>query len=131
MSFETTVEVRGTKYFAELVRITRTHIGYEDHGIFSMNIDFEGLSGGWGQGLGHRFMTDPIVFHTWIQLIVDHFGPWQDLKGKELYALYEKKNQEIVGLASKSDQSRIFTLGDVDMLIAKAREEYLASVVSE
>lgn len=37
----------------ENAKIKSTHLGYEDHGIFSINVQFEGP--GWGQGTGHFF----------------------------------------------------------------------------
>ena|SRR5215469_2794065 len=37
----------------ENARIESTHLGFENHGIFSLNVNFAGP--GWGQGTGHYF----------------------------------------------------------------------------
>jgi hypothetical protein len=64
----------------ENARIESTHLGFEDHGIFSLNVAFTGP--GWGQGTGHLFadkgtsdLIKPIIRAVGVE-------KWEDLPGK-------------------------------------------------
>lgn len=102
MKRETTITHAGVEYQAEVGRIKRTHLGFEDHGIFSWNLDFE--FDGSGQGTGHRFAyieDDPEVAHgamRKIKMIVEMLGPWEELPGTSVYVLRGEYAGPILGL---------------------------------
>lgn len=62
----------------ENAKINSTFIGFEDHGVFAVNVDMSGES--WGQGTGCYSLTDP----QWIAnlLRVIKVNSWEDLPGK-------------------------------------------------
>lgn len=51
METEILVKFGGKTYSGQIAEVKSVHIGKEDHGINSINVDFEG--DGWGQGTGH------------------------------------------------------------------------------
>lgn len=73
-------------YQHTIAKIEYTHLGYEDHGIFSITVGFS--YGGSGQGFG------PVAFGTGdlVKAICDAagVGKWEDLKGRTVYAVREQ-----------------------------------------
>ncbi|QNJ56013.1 hypothetical protein SEA_RASPUTIA_123 [Microbacterium phage Rasputia] len=127
MPRKTIVEHGGFEFEAELAVVTKTHLGFEDHGIFSWNIDFKGVAGSWGQGTGHRFATDPFIMHTVVTFITEFFGKygtWEAITGREVFILRESYSGPIVGLAAKDDADNVFLFSELEDLIEKARENY-------
>ncbi|QJD53281.1 hypothetical protein SEA_TEMPO_58 [Microbacterium phage Tempo] len=124
MERKTTITIGDTEYEAQLARVKETHLGYEDHGIFSLNIAFEGVHGSWGQGTGHRSIESPEAMFHWVKLLVAFFGSyakWEDIAGKECFVLRESYSGPIVGLVSKvKDEALIFS--EVDAQIVAAQE---------
>ncbi len=39
----------------ELARVESTHLGLEDHGVYTLNVNFRGKT--WGQGIGHYVVS--------------------------------------------------------------------------
>lgn len=105
MNRKTMIEYNGVTYEADLARVKGTHLGYEDHGILSVNIDFEGLGGAWGQGTGHYFADTPEKMFPWVKAFIDFFGQWESIPRRECFILRESYSGPIVGLASKSDDT--------------------------
>lgn len=75
------MSVNNTVSNIENAKINGTFIGTEDHGIFSININFEG--DGWSQGTGHYFAAEGAV-ERWIKGVIKVVGVerWEDLPGK-------------------------------------------------
>ncbi|QGZ16773.1 hypothetical protein PBI_DEWDROP_126 [Microbacterium phage Dewdrop] len=112
MNRKTTIEIHGLEYEAELARVKRTHLGREDHGILSVNIEFEGISGSWGQGTGHYFADTPEKMFPWVSRLIDFFGAWENIPGSECYVLREMYSGPIVGMVSK-DEKRVLLVREV------------------
>lgn len=91
-----------------IARIESTHLGYEDHGIFSLNVSF--TYGGSGQGTGHYCVcskdsdkdSDAVGIRL-VKAIVDAAGvrSWEAVKGRTVIALREDGgwNAPIIGIA--------------------------------
>lgn len=104
------LEHDGATYVAKIVTIESTHLGYEDHGIFTANLSFKG--DGWGQGTGH-FCLDGKPDPKWGRRIGTAFGhdhiiavlgalrvgTWEQLKGLRCLALYTEEYGSIVGIS--------------------------------
>lgn len=90
--------IEGREFEAELGTVTGTHLGYEDHGIFTFSIVFK-FSGGGGQSAGHRYLgaVEPLV------KIIDALGAgtWENLKGQRAYVLRIDDGDLIRGLLSE------------------------------
>lgn len=89
-------------------RITETLLGYEDHGIFCLNLVLD--YGGTCQGLGGLCLEG----ERGLRLIKDILGvagvdSWEKLKGIPVVALFDNKgmNFPIVGLANWSETKTI------------------------
>lgn len=126
MERKTTITIGDTEYEAQLARVKATHLGYEDHGIFSLNIAFEGVHGSWGQGTGHRIIESPEAMFHWVKLLVSFFGSfgkWEDIAGKECFVLRESYSGPIVGLVSKvKDEALLFSEIDARILATEGAE---------
>lgn len=81
----------------ENARITSTHLGFEDHGIFSLNVQFAGP--GWGQGTGHFFADNGTS--DLVKGIIRAVGVerWEDLPNKycRLRRAYKASRIEAIG----------------------------------
>ena len=108
---DTSVTHNGAEYSAELGLIESTHLGLEDHNIFSMNLNFK--FPGSGQGTGHYALSrydkdrDARVGSAYgMDLImrvceVADRRQWENLKGVNLFVLREKTGYgKIAGLAN-------------------------------
>lgn len=80
-----------------IAKIESTHLGYEDHGIFSLNVSFD--FGHSAQGTGHYSVCssesdqpDDAVGIRLVRAIVDACGvsQWEQLKGRTVYVLKEE-----------------------------------------
>lgn len=95
---ETTLIVNGKQYAAEVGKATELYLGYEDHGLFMLDITMEYPLGG-EQGLA-RCISDLKV----IKDILTVFGvcEWSHIKGQSVYVLKEKDslNSLILGFVS-------------------------------
>lgn len=79
-----------------IAKIESTHLGYEDHGIFSLNVSFS--YGGSGQGTGHYSVcsggsdspTDAVGIRL-VKAIIDACGvrSWERLVGRTVFVLKE------------------------------------------
>lgn len=92
-------EWEGT-YEMELGTIESTHIGFEDHGIFSWALMFK-FSGS-GQGTGHYTFTQEMLQITKDVLEVVGVSQWEHLKNKRVYVLRKEPYGRIIGIASVS-----------------------------
>lgn len=106
------VEIDGNQYRAEFGKIDEVHLGWEDHGIYTIHVGWmEGASSHIGTGhmmLTHRDkdtdeqVVNPRVAQLMIRLM-ECFGNWENIKGKECLALYKvdenKYSARPVGLA--------------------------------
>ncbi len=99
MEIESSVLIDGRKYHAQIGKVKRVHLGREDHGIVSVNVDFEG--DGWGQGSGHYGLKDSDIVYN----IVDVFDTI-DIVGETVFVLREKPYGQIQGFlpAEKSEK---------------------------
>jgi hypothetical protein len=77
---------------ATIARIESTHLGYEDHGIFSLNVSFD-YGGGSGQGTDHcvcsadsNRLADVYGIRL-VKAICDAAGVsnWESLKGRTVF----------------------------------------------
>lgn len=90
-----------------IAKIESTHLGYEDHGIFSLSIGF--TFGSSAQGTGHFAICSKDSNEPWdacgihlIRAIMDACGveEWSRLKGRTVYALKDSEdwNEMIRGI---------------------------------
>ena len=90
-------------------RIASTWIGMEDHGLFTVNINFEG--DGWGQGTGHRIYGCPSSdkgaqfdagLGRYLASIFDAVGvdTWEQLKGCKVRVARQERFQDIVAIGN-------------------------------
>lgn len=94
------VTIDCVEYRAVPARIKSTHLGYEDHGIFTSWVHVEGK--GWGQGVGgysldtksvgDKGRQPTILCGALVQETILALGvrKWEDLPGVRVYVLYEK-----------------------------------------
>ncbi len=92
----------GVEYEAIPARITRTDLGYEDHGIFTVSIRFEWGGGSSqsmpGYGFGKDDDEDKIGAFLRRVLAVVGVTRWEDVPGKPVFALLDRRT--IRGMAS-------------------------------
>ena len=90
-------------------RIVSTNLGMEDHGIFCVNVSFEGDS--WGQGTGHKIFGSPY----------GEKGPWWNCDlGPQLFSILQAVGvdewEKMVGckvrIARKDQHSDILAIGN-------------------
>lgn len=89
-----------------IAKIERTHLGYEDHGIFSITVMFN--YGGSSQGFGPIGFSEEVV-----KAIVDSAGPWEDLVGRTVMAIRDDGHNGLVrGIAPlPTERGEGFILG--------------------
>lgn len=119
-------------YHRIIARVESTHLGYEDHGIFSLNVGF--TFGTSAQGTGHYAVcskdsdhpTDAVGIRL-IRAIIDACGvdEWSKVRGRTVYALKASDdwNGMIVGiepLPTEGGKRVIFT--DVFDTVSEAVE---------
>jgi hypothetical protein len=83
----------------QLARVESTHLGFEDHGVYSVNVAFTGA--GWGQGTGHYAITqrgedgEQHAANGWgVEFIVRMLqacscSRWEDLPGSVVWIIRE------------------------------------------
>lgn len=110
------VEYRGVEYQVETAIIESTWIGVEDHGLFSINVNFV-YDGGSHQGTGHYAVGEngehlgPFV--KGILDVVGGYANWEELKGHRIYVLRDKGyNGRVRGIFS-TDHQRVFMFEDI------------------
>ena len=83
-----------SEYERVIAKIESTHLGYEDHGIFSLNVSFD--YGGSAQGTGHYCVCSSKSDNPedaggirLVKAIVDACGvdQWEKLRGRTVYVL--------------------------------------------
>lgn len=102
MSFyDLTISSERDEYPRHFAEVESWHIGDEDHGMFSFNINFR--FGSSGQGLGHYCLGSDE--HGWVDVGFLHkitrvLGPVQNWKGRQCLVLHETAdwNARIVGI---------------------------------
>jgi hypothetical protein len=101
IEIESNIKVKGKSYLAEVGNANELFLGFEDHGLFMLNIDFTFGEGGIVQGLG-RGLTK---LET-IQDIIRVFGvrEWSKIKGRSIYVLRESRSGLILGFVSLDGQ---------------------------
>lgn len=101
MQRKTTIEIGGEEYEAVFGKIAKAHLGWEDHGIFTAYLTFEGPS--WGQGEPARAWS---AFHLKIYLdtVMKTLGvrDWSEVSGQEVFVL--RKGGIVVGFAHRTEQ---------------------------
>lgn len=84
-------------YEEVIARVESTWLGYEDHGIFSLNVSF--TYGGSAQGTGHYCVCSAdsdrpsdVVGIRLVRAIVDACGVsrWEDLKGRTVFVIKDE-----------------------------------------
>lgn len=90
-------DYRDGGYVEEIGKIRDTHLGFEDHGMFSLCVDFD--FGGSGQGFGHVCLVGEHGIDL-IQAVLRACGVdrWESLKGRTLFVLREEPYGLIKGL---------------------------------
>lgn len=105
-----TVEYNGKLYQVELATIEKTFIGTEDHGIFSLNLDFA-YEGGSRQGVGYLSVGQQGEhLGKVVKAILDVVGGysnWEALKGMRIYVLREEGWNGLVRGLLSLDQQRV------------------------
>lgn len=108
------VEINGKNYELELGTVSSTHLGIEDHGLFTVSIMFD--FGGSSQGLGHRMMgQDAEATGPFLKELLPIFKAttWEELKGKKVFVIRDgsKYTSTIAGLVDV-DQSKYIVFDD-------------------
>jgi hypothetical protein len=83
----------------EIAKITATHLGYEDHGIFSADISLD--YGGAGQSAGGYNLGGPTGFGiAFIKGILGACGvqTWEEVKGRTVFAILDSPHGKVIGL---------------------------------
>ena len=107
-----TFTIDGIEYFAEEGVIEETHLGVEDHGIFTFNLAFSFPGSGQSFGnlaldtyssevekrIGTAFGMQAII--DVIHVVTGEYGSWEKLQGRRVYALRAKEYGYIDGIAS-------------------------------
>lgn len=121
-----TITHNGVDYVAQAATIEGTYLGVEDHGIFTADLRFKGVS--WGQGTGGICLDEPICDEqdkflgrigtaegmTYIMrlLWVCGVSRWESLPGLQMILLRQKDVYgQILGLAHPIED-RVFILRD-------------------
>lgn len=93
-----TVNVNGVVYFMELATVNSFDVGFEDHGIFAWNVDFD--FGGSHQGTGWRgFGTEGDTARPIKEVLqVLGVGRLALAKGSRVYTLRQERYGAIQGL---------------------------------
>lgn len=105
-----TVNIDGVTYRAILSKVTRTHLGKEDHGIPTFFLETREVHGGAGRGIGMYDLRHEVGQKMLLQFL-DFFGTsWENLVGKQFFLLEE--NHAVVGLASE-DGAKHFLYKDI------------------
>lgn len=104
-----TLDHDGVTYIAELARIDSTFLGYEDHGIFTAQLNLSVGSGGQSTpGYAIEKGAAPVWFLTEIMRAVG-VSQWEHLKGLRTLALYaDDRFGPIVGLANLDKATEVF-----------------------
>lgn len=94
-----TLEHNDTTYMAQLNTITKTTLGYEDHGVFTAYLSCQGDGTGIGVGGYVLDQFDPIAKErigtefgmSWIMEVMSTVGvdTWESLVGKKVFVLFE------------------------------------------
>jgi len=106
----------GIEYEAIPASIARTDLGWEDHGIFTVQIMFEWGPSGQGMpgySFGGKEPTDPrLGAYLAAVLRVAGVGRWEDLRGRRVYML--RDGHMIRGLANLDDpEGNLFVPADL------------------
>lgn len=105
----------GTTYEAIPARITRTMLGYEDHGIFTCSLAFEwggGSQSAPGYSFGKGDDLDKAGAYVRRVLAVVGASRWEDVAGRSVYVL--RADRMIRGIASVDDDGqRVFIAADL------------------
>jgi hypothetical protein len=121
-----TVEHNGVTYSGEMATVRGMHLGYEDHGIFSANVDFD-LAGSRVQGTGHRALdiydeaSDTRVGTAYgMDFLIELsgiLGQWHEMKGKRAIVLRAEGDEygSILGICDL-DAKRFFIFDDLARL---------------
>jgi hypothetical protein len=111
-----TVEYNGVTYQVELATVDTTHIGTEDHGIFSLNLGFAYESGSY-QGIGHLSAgKEGEYLGKLVTSILKVFGGytnWEALKGSRIYVLREEGWNGLIRGILSLDQERVLVFSDL------------------
>lgn len=118
-SIAMTVETPDGRVFSgELGTIKEAHLGFEDHGVMSMNLDFD--FGSSGQGTGHYILSErdatagrQIGRAEGMDLLVQitaMFGPWHELKGKRIIVLRAGDDTRGMILGLMNEHTREFLI---------------------
>lgn len=134
-----------TAYDSEIGRIKSTHLGDEDHGIFSVNVEFEFGPRGMGsiQGTGHRGTDSPTksthfrygedrIGTAWGMEFIRRFvqtvgsGSWENLPGATVFVLRDKGDSfgPIKGIRQLPvDGSEEFIFDDIQFVYEQDRNK--------
>lgn len=95
----------------QIGKIVRTHLGLEDHGIFTASFTVEGA--GWGQGLPMMTLGDKGEGYVRGLLSVVGVHTWEELVGQQVIVLRGEPYGSIVGLANTLDPEKVFMLKEL------------------
>jgi hypothetical protein len=119
MNVDVHVSHNGETYFGVIGTVVDMFLGFEDHGIFSWNLDID-YGNGNGQGTGHRalggnkkfghrsdysMITHYVILHL---LHVAGVNQWEELRGKQLLFIKKEKYGLIVGISSLNGSRSFF-----------------------
>lgn len=106
-----TLEHEGETYRAKIATIKSTHLGPEDHGIFTSYLHCDG--DGWGVGVGGYVLGGAFAIdHIKAVMETVGVGRWEDIPGKRVLVLFDNEHggawgQVARGIAHLSDEKRV------------------------
>lgn len=94
-----------------IAKINRADLGFEDHGIFGFNIDFQ-FSEASFQGTGWYGIKSSEILSRVMEAV--GVARWEDLRGRTVLALYE--DERIVGIKPlPTENGKILLFKNVEM----------------
>lgn len=107
MERRTTVTIAGKDYEADLATISKSFIGFEDHGIFTAYLTFRGQS--WQQSEPARLWSGDQL-KRYLETVLKTLGAndWSKVEGQEVFVLKEDYLGPILGFAHRSEDRYFF-----------------------
>jgi hypothetical protein len=106
MQRKTTITIAGNEYEAQVGTISKAVLGFEDHGVFTAYLVFEGV--GWGQAEPARAWGGPALkLYITKVLATLNVRDWSQVQGKVAFVLRDPGGI-IVGFAHQTEDRAMF-----------------------
>lgn len=107
MERKITITIEGKDYQADLATISKSFIGFEDHGIFTAYLTFRCQS--WQQSESARLWSGDQL-KRYLETVLKTLGVngWSEVEGQEVLVLREDYLGPILGFAHRSEDRYFF-----------------------